>query len=147
MDSVKEAQSLGERRASFHIGHLRHELGLHYHAAATDICAVLSSRAFQQQAGISLLVRVGTYGGVETIYVFHLDEEAEGTWVNFRIGRRGRGRPIGQRVRRLLNKPLVAGQVRWRRLSLMKKWAVFLAALGLGLFAIGYNWLMFQSHF
>ena len=69
---VQVARSEGEARLSIRVGDVRDELGLDYSDAAIDICQVLETGIFRDQAGVEFVEKSGPKQGVNTIYRFRI---------------------------------------------------------------------------
>ena len=65
---VQVARSEGEARFNIRVGDVRDELGLDYSDAAIDICQVLETGIFRDQARVEFIGKSGPRQGVNTTY-------------------------------------------------------------------------------
>lgn len=67
---VAIAREEGEAQVRFCVGDIRNDLCLNYADAALDICQVLDTRKFWEQADVNLLSKRGPVAGLDTVYRF-----------------------------------------------------------------------------
>lgn len=71
-EEVALAREDGETELRFRVGDIRDDIGLDYDAAALDICQVLETQKFREQARVELLNKIGPVAGLETVYRFRV---------------------------------------------------------------------------
>lgn len=69
---VALAREEGETQVRFRVGDIRDDIGLDYDAAAIDICQVLETQKFREQARVELLNKIGPVSGLDTVYRFRV---------------------------------------------------------------------------
>ena len=67
---VALAREDGETELRFRVGDIRDTLGLDYADAAIDICQVLDTYKFREQARVEFLGKSGPQEGLDTVYRF-----------------------------------------------------------------------------
>ena len=69
---VALAREDGETELRFRVGDIRDDLGLDFANAAYDICQVLETQKFREQARVELLNKIGPVSGLDTVYRFRV---------------------------------------------------------------------------
>ncbi len=69
---VAIAREEGETQVRFRVGDVRDDIGLDYADAALDICQVLDTQKFREQARVELLGKSGPVTGLDTVYRFRV---------------------------------------------------------------------------
>lgn len=69
---VAIAREEGETQVRFRVGDIRDDIGLDYAAAAIDICQVLDTYKFREQARVEFLGKSGPATGLDTVYRFRV---------------------------------------------------------------------------
>lgn len=69
---VALAREDGDPELRIHVGSIRDALGLDFSNAALDICNVLETQKFAQEARVDLLGKSGPAAGLETVYRFRV---------------------------------------------------------------------------
>lgn len=69
---VRLARADGEAQVRFRVGDIRDDIGLDFDNAALDICTVLETQKFQDQAHVELLNKIGPVSGLDTVYRFRV---------------------------------------------------------------------------
>ena len=69
---VALARKDGETQVRFRVGDIRDDLGLDFDNAALDICQVLDTYKFREQARVEFLGKSGPKQGLETVYRFRV---------------------------------------------------------------------------
>ena len=67
---VAIAREEGVAQVQFRVGDIRNALRLNYADVALDICQVLDTRKFREQAHVDLLSKRGPVAGLDTVYRF-----------------------------------------------------------------------------
>lgn len=67
---VNNARVAGKTETVFRAGDVRDTIGLSYSDAIIDICQVIETKKFQNEAGVELLAKSGPKQGINTDYRF-----------------------------------------------------------------------------
>lgn len=69
---VEDARSSEEPRISVAVGEIRDALGLNHPNAIIDICQVLKTQIFREEARVEFLCKAGPEEGVRTVFSFNI---------------------------------------------------------------------------
>ena len=69
---VRRARADGASELRFRVGDIRDDIGLDYADAALDICQVLDTQKFREQARVEYLGKIGPVTGLDTVYRFRI---------------------------------------------------------------------------
>ena len=69
---VRHAREAGEARVRFRVRDIRDDLGLDFYNVAYDICKVLETQKFREQARVEFLSKSGPATGLDTVYRFRV---------------------------------------------------------------------------